>query len=260
MATKSRKLARKIALIPTKEVNEEAKIIWKINMMSVTKETSCLHKLLEKHNLWKILCITAWIIRFIFNLTGKPRRSIRFIFNLMGKPRRSIRFIFNLTGKPRRCGVLSTFELQEALNYWIKVMQNEALTDPSFEDMSNRLGLSEDEEGLLCCRGRIIGENPLYLPSKHAFTKLVIEDAYLKTLYGGVTLTKTREIWWVEKLGTLVKGVLHKCEKSKRYRTQPHSRQLVLTLLDHWSTKGSRQNRMWHFTPVQQQELCIWIF
>ena len=40
-----------IGLIPTKEVNEEAKIIRKINMMSVTKETSCLHKLLEKHNL-----------------------------------------------------------------------------------------------------------------------------------------------------------------------------------------------------------------
>ena len=113
MATKSRKLARKHSLIPTKEVNEEAKSIQKINMMSVTKEASCLHKLLEKHNLWKILRITAWIIRFIFNLMGKPRR----------------------------CGVLSTFELQEALNYWIKVMQNEALTDPSFEDISNRLGL-----------------------------------------------------------------------------------------------------------------------
>ena len=184
-----------IALIPTKEVNEEAKIIRKINMMFVTKETSCLHKLLEKHNLWKILLITVWIIRFIFNLTGKPRS----------------------------CSVLSTFELQEAMNYWIKVTQNEALTDPSYEDISNRLGLSVDEESLLHCRGRIIGEYPLYLPCKHAFTKLVIEHAHLKTLREGVTLTmvKIRDKWWIERLRTLVKGVLHKCEKCKCYRTQP---------------------------------------
>ena len=163
-------------------------------MISVRKETTCLHKLLEKHNLWKILCITAWTIRFILNLTRKPRR----------------------------CGVLPTFELQEAMNYWIKVTQNEVLTDPSFEDISNRLRLSADEEGLLHCRGRIIGEHPLYLPSKHAFTKLVIEDTHLKTLHKGVTLTmaKIREKWWIEKLRTLVKGVLHKCEKCKRYRTQ----------------------------------------
>ena len=132
--------------------------------MSVTKETSCLHKLLEKHILWTILRITAWIVRFILNLTGKPRI----------------------------CDVLSTFELQEAMNYWIKAAQNEALTDPSFKDISNRLGLSADEEGLPHCRGRIIGEHSLYLPSKHAFTKLVVEDAHLKTLYGGVTLTMAK--------------------------------------------------------------------
>ena len=120
-------------------------------------------------------------------------------------------------------------------------MQNEALTDPSFEDISNRLGLSEDEEGLLRCRGRIIGENPLYLPSKHAFTKLVIEDAHLKTLHGGVTLTmaKTREIWWIEKLRTLVKGVLHKCEKCKCYRTQPLPPPPAAALPE-FRTEGSR--------------------
>ena len=222
-----------IALMPTKEVNEEAKIIQKINMMSVTKETSCLHKLLEKHNFWKILRITAWIIGFIFNLTGKPRR----------------------------CSVLSTFELQEALNYWIKVTQNEALTDPSFEDISNRLVLSKDGEGLLRCRGRIIGENPLYLPSKHAFTKLVIKDAHLKTLHGGVTLTmaKTREIWWIEKLRTLVKGVLynvknanaaepslyHLCQlqlyRNFEQKDQEHSRQLVLILMEPLEYKVSKK-------------------
>ena len=141
-----------IILKPTKEVNEEAKLSQKINMMPVTKETSCLHKLLEKHNLWKILRITAWIIRFVFNLPEKPKR----------------------------CGVLSTFELQEAMKYWIKTIQCEALMDPSFEDISNGLGLSTDDEGLLRCRGRIIGEHPLYLPSKHAFTKLVVADITIK--------------------------------------------------------------------------------
>ena len=107
--------------------------------------------------------------------------------------------------------------------------------------VSNRLGLSTDDEGLLRCRGRIIGEQPLYLPSKHAFTKLVVEDAHLKTLHGGVALTmaKVREKWWIEKLRSLVKGVLHKCAKCKRYRCKPLPAPPTAALPE-FRTEGSR--------------------
>ena len=52
-------------------------------------------------------------------------------------------------------------------------------------------------------------------------------------------MAKTREIWWIEKLRTLVKGVLHKCEKCKCYRTQPLP-PLPAAALPGFRTEGSR--------------------
>ena len=76
---------------------------------------------------------------------------------------------------------------------------------------------------MLRCKGRIIVEHPVYLPRNHRFSSLVVSDAHERTLHGGVGLTmaKIRQKWWIEKLRSLVKSVLHKCNTCVKYRARP---------------------------------------
>ena len=91
------------------------------------------------------------------------------------------------------------------------------------EMISGRLGLAPDVKGLLRCQGQIVGDHPIYLPTNSAFTKLVVQDAHLRTLHGGdgLTMAKVREKWWVEKLRSLVKAEIHGINQCKCYRIKP---------------------------------------
>jgi hypothetical protein len=77
-----------------------------------------------------------------------------------------------------------------------------------------------DEQNILRCGGRIdnapLSETtryPYLLPTKHTFTTLVIMDAHLNQLHGGVNITVThlRQTYWIPKIRQSVKTILRKC-------------------------------------------------
>jgi len=73
--------------------------------------------------------------------------------------------------------------------------------------------------------GRIPGYQPIFLPRSHTFTTRLVEYHHEKTLHGGVdvTMCSIRSRFWIPKLRSLLKSVIHKCNKCKRYRVKPYT-------------------------------------
>ena len=68
----------------------------------------------------------------------------------------------------------------------------------------------------------IQGEFPVYLRDANIFSEKLVADAHKKTLHGGVgyTMSKIREMYWIPRLRRLVKKVIHKCNRCKRFRVK----------------------------------------
>ena len=90
---------------------------------------------------------------------------------------------------------------------------------------NNTLGLILDENGVILCKGRLENSeltssqiNPILIPGNHAFARLLVLDAHLKTSHGGKkdTITQLRSKYWVTKGRNLVHRVLHNCPRPCR--------------------------------------------
>ena len=81
-----------------------------------------------------------------------------------------------------------------------------------------RLNLQKNEDGLVECRGRILGEYPFYVAGDHVLVRKLVEEVYLKTLQGGVGMTMAgiREKYWIAKLRQLAKQVIRSCHGFKK--------------------------------------------
>ncbi len=111
---------------------------------------------------------------------------------------------------------MTTKEINDAETYWIKVAQDEETKDGNHSAIASKLELETDEKGVLRCKGWLI-------PGNNRLSSLVVRDAHERTLHGGLGLTmaKIRRKWWIEKLRSLVKTVIHKCNTCIRYRAKP---------------------------------------
>ena len=142
------------------------------------------------------------------------------------------RFSFNAKQRNREkkiSGPITTVETEAVLNFWIKKTQDQGRNSPKFDEDRVRLNLQENEEHILECRGRIQGKFPVYLPDANIFSEKLVADAHKKTLHGGVgyTMSKIRETYWIPRLRRLVKKVIHKCNRSKRFQVKPLPRSPV---------------------------------
>ena len=137
--------------------------------------------LLNSHDLRRALRIQAWIRRFT---THRDRQ-----------------------------GPLTSEDLQELRDWWIRRVQNLDSKKPQFTQTKNALNLIPNSEGILECRGRIQGMYPVYLPADSMFTRKLVQRIHAETLHGGVSLTMAavRESYWIPKLRKLVKSVRSTC-------------------------------------------------
>ena len=151
-------------------------------------------RLLERFDLWKVLRVCAWILRFVNN-TRKHKEQ-------------------------RTNGPLTTDEIKRQTLFWVARAQNNAKGSEKFEEDRLQLNLQERQDGLLECRGRIQGDYPIYLPDNHPFTEKLTMVSHQATLHWGVglTLTKVRERYWVPRLRQLAKKVIKKCYGCKRFQ------------------------------------------
>ena len=131
--------------------------------------------------------------------------------------------------------------MQNAERSWVRHLQAESFTveldylrnqsRQSIPIYVKQFGLFLDDNDVLRCRGRINNstltmteKNPILLPSKHVFVKLLITRAHQQVKHGGVnvTLTTLREQYWILKGRQVVKGILRKCVICKKLEGRPY--------------------------------------
>ena len=89
------------------------------------------HDLLEENSLWRTFRICAWVNRFQTNCR-KPKSR-------------------------RNGGPLTTEELEQQKLWWTKKVQNEAAETKRFQADKIQLNLRPNGQGIMECRGRIVG-------------------------------------------------------------------------------------------------------
>ena len=178
-------------LEPTPDSQSETKVVKEFFKAAVVVD-DMLDGLLEKYSLPKVLC----------------NREHRFIRSCSRKTRE------------REFGPINSRAVQQQREWWIRRAQKAVKDDVRFQADEERLNLQENRMEILECRGRIVGEYPVYLQDFHPFTSWLVREAHLSTLHGGVAMTmaKVREHYWVPRLLSLVKKIRSDCHGCKRFR------------------------------------------
>ena len=110
------------------------------------QETDEWEELLSRSTYWRVLRITAWVLRFKTNSLAKLRKI------------------------KRKSGPLCTEELVEAKQHWVERVQRgipDGMERPGWKQVKDK------ETNLLKCTGRIQGYNPVYLEDGPLTQKLI---------------------------------------------------------------------------------------
>ena len=142
----------------------------------------------KKYKYWKLLRITAYIMRFRKNCCQEEK--IR--------------------------GPLQTEEIKAAEARWLRIAQEE-------KELRCPFPLKADNTGLFRCCGRVPNYNPIFVPREHPLARSIIEHYHHDTLHGGVqaTMSKVRDRFWIPQLRRMVKSVRTHCNKCKRMMAKP---------------------------------------
>ena len=166
----------------------------------IDQDTSGFERMLTKHSYWKLIRITAYVIRFVEHCRKRKKTN---------------------------CLQLTSQETDEAEKLWIRKAQRS-------NDLEKNIDLEKGDDGILRYVGRIPNYKPIFLERDHPLVKLLIQAYHLRTLHGGVsvTMSKVRERFWIQRLRSVVKKVLHNCNLCKRFRVKPLSNQSKAMLPD----------------------------
>ncbi|KAL5488551.1 hypothetical protein EMCRGX_G017505, partial [Ephydatia muelleri] len=160
-------------------------------------------------SLRRLLRTTAYVLKFVKAMKIKARRS---------------RKVLNAE--------LDGADLAVAELYWIQACQRVSVHNKKFEEWTKQFGLYLDDANLWRCKGRLscadlpeATKHPIFLPSGHYFTTLLILDCHQRVMHGGIkeTLTELRARFWVVKGRSLVRKVLRQCVRCMRYNGRPYS-------------------------------------
>ena len=159
-------------------------------------------------SLLRMLRVTAWCLRFISRLKLKGSGQ-------------------NYKEMPNIGRELQADEISDVERLWVERVQTKHFRDVLTAIHENRknstqsqLGIFEDSDGLLRCKGRLensclteSAKYPILLPSDDRFTELLIEKIHKEILHSGVsqTLNALRFRYWVIRGRSTVKKVLRKC-------------------------------------------------
>jgi len=139
------------------------------------------------------------------------------------------------------CVQLNAEDLQYAEHSWIChiqaksfVKELEHLEHPGRQSAPiyvKQFGLFLDDQHILKCKGRINNstlslteKNPILLPSKHPFVKLLVIHVHQQAKHRGVniTLTALRERYWILNGRRVVKEILRSCVTCKKLEGLPY--------------------------------------
>ena len=144
---------------------------------------------IHKHQYWKLLRITSYVMRFINNCRKKKLLS----------------------------GCLKTEEILSAETLVVKHVQRST-------ELKSNMELIEGADGIWRCHGRVPNYNPIFIPKNSEVAKSIIRHHHKRNLHGGVasTMSSIREKFWIPSLRSLVKSIINLCNLCKRYRLKPY--------------------------------------
>ncbi|XP_044171892.1 uncharacterized protein LOC122956294 [Acropora millepora] len=157
--------------------------------------------------LQRLVQVTAWVKRFVNNLRA------------------------SVTQGSRSTGRLEANELKDAEIEWLKSAQTELKKQHNFKQLEKELGIKTDRN-VLRCEGRLLNSDleidarkPVILPTKHPFTRLIIEECHQRVLHSGVraTLAELRSRVWVPRGRQTVKRILGECVTCRKLTGKPYS-------------------------------------
>jgi hypothetical protein len=181
-----------------------------IAMITETRQVSSVANVITIENfssLLRLLRVTAWVRRFIYNCCAKMKAA------------------------NRRKDQLARAELHTVQDDWIKEAQNCLKQQGNFEQIKHKLGLVE-ERGIFKCVGQLNNsdleleaQKPIILPRDHKLTEMIIIECHAKIHHGGIraTLTELRSRFWVPKGRQTIKRVLKICVTCKRWQGAAYS-------------------------------------
>ena len=155
----------KVAVRPSMESRTEAKVTCEV-LATAMPEYDEFSKLLERGSLWNTLRVCALVHWFVFNCRNQKSKRMH--------------------------GPITTEEIKKQKLWWVKRAQNRAQCTEKFKLDKLQLNLQPNDDGILECRGRIVGVYPTYLPDYDPFTAKLVHLTHILTHHGGVTLTMAK--------------------------------------------------------------------
>ncbi|XP_048575296.1 uncharacterized protein LOC116604510 [Nematostella vectensis] len=179
----------------TKAVKEEHKPV-ESSMLVLKRKPDEWDDLLQRNSYWKTLRVTAWAQRFRANALAKMRKE------------------------NKRKGPPTTDDIAQAEVCWVKRVQKYVQPDlqsPGWEV------IKDEQRGVLKCKGRISGYEPIYVDDR-AFVDKLVQHVHHQVSHLGVanTMSEIREKWWIPKLRSRVKKVINECNLCKVFRAKPY--------------------------------------
>ena len=104
---------------------------------------------------------------------------------------------------------------------WVKKVQagmSMELQSPGWEVFR------EVHSGLLKCKGRTPGYQPIYLEEGEFVDKLIMHTHEIDHFGIANTMAALRESWWIPRLHLKVKRIINGCNVCKTYRVKPYGR------------------------------------
>ncbi|UYV81487.1 hypothetical protein LAZ67_20001340 [Cordylochernes scorpioides] len=123
--------------------------------------------------------------------------------------------------------IISQEELDSAEKSLVKIIQSESIgeEDPKMK----QLHAFQDIKGLWRVKTRIVNRNddelfrlPILIPTNHPVTELIVKSVHEKMYHCGAQTLRSvlREKFWIPKARQLVRHVIHKCPRCRRFETK----------------------------------------
>ena len=126
---------------------------------------------IDHNSLPRLVRVTVWVKRFVNNLRASVTQGIR------------------------STGRLEADNFKGAKIEWLKSAQTELKKQHNFKQLVKELGIKADRN-VLRCESRLLNSDleidarkPVILPTKHLFTRLIIEECNQRVLHSGVRAT-----------------------------------------------------------------------
>ena len=122
--------------------------------------------------------------------------------------------------------------MENAKKLWLRTVQNKLKEEKNIRSLQEQLGLFEDTDQVIRCKGRIKNAEvnyetcfPAILPGESAITDLIIRKRHSDVFHYGVkaTLNEVRSKYWITRGRQRVKRVLRSCTTCKRFEGKPYS-------------------------------------